>query len=199
MGDWTSATYVASQIVTAIAYFVGACSFFVKNRRRILLIIILENIVLAMAFVLLDSWVGVGMCGVAIVRDIVQLIIGSKSTTTASEQQKINKTDTALLFVWIIAPFVITLFTYEHPLDWFALVATLIFVFSIWQKNVFFYRFLGIFVSIAWLIYQAALSSLFGVIFEGIILMVTIAGVIHYVVKHKRKQISKKTLSEQQP
>lgn len=188
MGDWTSLTYIFSQIIVILTYLCFSFTYFVKKRSLLLLTVMLANALQGIAFSLLSAWVGLGMCGVAICRDLTSYFINKKRSEET--KNRINGLDFGLLFLWIAALVLITVFTYADIWSWFALLATMTFTVSIWQKNVLVYRIMGIFASAFWIVYDIRIENLLGIILEGCMFAVAICGVILYLVKMKRKSIA---------
>ena len=187
MGDWTSATYITSQIAVVIAYILLASSYFIKSRSKLLLTAIGSNTGEGIAWVLLGGWVGVWMCIIAIARDIVAHIVQGRRTP--AQNAKIMRADWWWLGLWTLL-FAVSTILFNHidssGLGWLAFLTTMIFTISIWQKNIFIYRLLGIFVSIGWIIYNFLLNSVFGWTLESILLIFVIAGLITYLRNQKR-------------
>lgn len=59
-----------------------------------------------------------------------------------------------------------------------SILATVIYTYSIWQKNEKIYKALGTPVGICWIAYNIFVKSLFGVILESIILICSIVGYV---------------------
>jgi hypothetical protein len=184
MGDWGSPQYIVSQVFVILAYCCLGFTYLIKKRSAVLVVVMTSNFTMGVGFSLLSAWVGVGMCAVAITRDTVSSIINRKRSEM--DKNKITGTDWVLLCVWVTALSVITVLTENGFLTWFALFATLTFTISIWQKNVFVYKFLGIFVGIFWIIYNISIENFFGVILEGVLFVAVIIGLILYIVKNKK-------------
>ncbi len=55
MGDWGSATYVASQIFVTIAYILLAATYFITSRNKQLTTTISSNLVMGVGFALLNG------------------------------------------------------------------------------------------------------------------------------------------------
>jgi hypothetical protein len=187
MGDWTNITYIISQIFVICAYGLLAWTYFVKKRTLLLFIVIAANATMAVGFGLLSAWVGVGMCAIAITRDIVSALKKRKRTET--DKHRITKLDCALLVIWLSAQIIVTYFTSDGFMSWFALFATATFTISIWQKNKVVYNFMGIPVGVFWVIYNFFIESLFGVLLEGVLLAAVIVGAVLSLVKLKRGKI----------
>jgi hypothetical protein len=122
-----------------------------------------------------------GISIIAIVRDIVQIII--KSFRNERNEKKFKILDTALLPLWILAPFVVTLFTFDTWTDWFPFVSTALFALSIWQKKVIVYRICGVVSSGAWIPYQVSIENVIGTVLESCSFTVAMTSTIVFLTK----------------
>ena len=76
----------------------------------------------------------------------------------------------SLAFVWLLGV-VGAVITWNGILGTFAIVAGMIYAYSIWQKNDKVYDVLGIFACVFLIIYNVFIGSLFGVIMETILML----------------------------
>lgn len=185
MGDWNSVQYIISQILISIGYCLIAATYFLKSRNSQLAVSITNCVVTGTGFLLLHAWVGAAMCIIPIFRDTTSAIIWNKRSP--AERDIIKKSDWFLLTLWLGSLSILTALTQTGFMTLFAFFATATFTISIWQKNQFVYRFLGIFVGIFWIIYNVAVKSFMGLILESILLLFVIAGLITYVRQMKKK------------
>jgi len=194
MGDWTSSTYIISQILVILAYGAIAVTYLVKKRGIILLLVISYSVLTGVGFILLDAWAGVGVSAVAIFRDSVSFFINKKRKP--ENKNKTTNWDWVLLTLWLSIFTVITIFTQNGILSWFALLGAFVFTISVWQKNVLAYKILGIFVGIFWTIYNFYVHNLFGVLLEIVLLAAVTVGLILYIKNMKSKKVK---LAENHP
>lgn len=184
MGDWGSATYVTSQVFVSIAYALLAATYFITGRQKQLATVITSNVTMGIGLLLLGGYVGVGMCLVAISRDLVSNAIHRRKK--AGDKDKILRTDWWWLALWTALLTIVTIFTADGFASLFAYFATLTFTISIWQKNGFIYRLMGILVGLLWMIYNIYLQSFMGTLLESALLIFVIAGFITYSRKQKK-------------
>jgi len=189
MGDWTSATYIASQIFVIVAYVLLASTYFVKNRAVMLVINVSSCVTMGVGFGLLRAWIGMGLIGVAICRDITSFILNKYRIRHGIPSNRITRLDCALLALWVAAITTITAFTFDGWLSLSAYFAMFIFTVAIWQKNVLVYKSLGVPVGALWILYNVVVKSLFGVILESVLLVAVIVGLVMYLVKNRRANI----------
>ncbi|MBQ6991542.1 MAG: YgjV family protein [Clostridia bacterium] len=181
MIEWTT-TYIASQILVIIVYVCLCTTYFLKDRKKILILNLFAHIIQAISFLLLGGMTGVAMNGVYVARDILFITEKNKDT------KAVTKKDIIILVCFILLIIIFTLFTYDGLLSLLSVIATIISTFAIWQKNTKLYKVLGIPTSIAWLGYHISLNSVFAITLEGVLLISTIIGYILEVLKNKKNK-----------
>lgn len=166
--------YILSQIFTILMYALLAWTYFLKNKRKIVIVSALSLVANIIAYILLGAWTGLAMCVVAMLRNLYILWeekrYGKRETNT--------KRDYIFLTIVYLGIILATIPTYEGFLSLLSVFATSLYTYSIWQKSTKVYKFCGIPVGILWIAYNAYVKSIFGVILEGILLIASIAGYI---------------------
>ena len=152
--------YVGSQIFTILTYALLVMTYYVKSRKKVLVISFLSIVANLLAYVLLNAGTGVAMCVVAIARNAYFLVI-------------------------YFAIGVVTYFTYEDFWSLLSVFATMLYTYSVWQKKTLVYKLCGIPIGILWVCYNAYVKSIFGVILEAILL---ISSVIGYWMERKQQK-----------
>lgn len=173
-------TYVLSQVFTIINYMLLASTYYVKARKRILIISFMSLLANAIAYILLNAWTGVAMCLVALIRNIIFLIDEHKN----KQANKITKKDIIILIILYIISIISAIFTFEGYLSLLSVFATMLYTYSVWQKNPKTYKLLGIPVGILWILYNLYVKSIFGIILESVLLVCSTSG---YILVKKRK------------
>lgn len=180
-------TYILSQVFICLCYAFMGLSYVVKNRTWILYLNFVALILNGTHYTLLGAWAGVGVIAIAIVRNILFLL-----------QQKIEKLNKSSVFNWSILIFLIivsvfvAIFTYDTALSLFSTFASMTYTISIWQKNIKIYKILGFVSSALNLIYYIYIGSLFGVILELLVEIITIIFTILYIKNEKKtKEVRK--------
>lgn len=173
-------TYILSQIFTVINYILLAMTYYVKARKRILIISFMSLLANAIAYILLNAWTGVAMCLVALIRNIIFLIDEHKN----KQANKITKKDIIILIILYIISIISAIFTFEGYLSLLSVFATMLYTYSVWQKNPKTYKLLGIPVGILWILYNLYVKSIFGIILESVLLVCSTSG---YILVKKRK------------
>ena len=174
--------YIVSQIVTIFVYVFLASTYCLKNRKAILACSFISNFLNAIAFILLNSYTSAAMCAISIFRDILFMIdqkINGKS-------DKITKKDVMLLAIIYGISVVSIVLTYKGPLSLLYAVGSMLYTFSIWQKNNKLYRFLGIPVTLIVICDSINIKSIFGVVLQSVVLVTSIHG---YIVHTKTKDV----------
>ncbi len=177
-------SYIASQIVTVIMYSLLAITYVSKNKRKILVISTLAIIANAVAFVLLNAWTGLAVCCIDLLRNFY-LVYDEKKH---GKRDKIAKRDVVFLFSVFATMAIAAVPTYEGPLSLLSIFASAVYTFSIWQKSTMVYKLCGMPVSILWISYNVFIHSIFGVILESVLLVVSIIGFIIEIKKNSKKE-----------
>lgn len=179
--------YIASQIVTIFVYIFLSSTYCLKNRKAILACSFISNFLNAIAFILLNAYTSAAMCAISIFRDIL-FIIDQKIN---GKSDKIAKKDIALLAIIYGISAVSIILTYKGPLSLLYACGSMLYTFSIWQKNTKLYRFLGIPVTLIVICDSINIKSVFGVILQCVVLITSIRG---YIVHSKTVETIEKTI-----
>ncbi len=178
--DW-STTYILSQVFTVITYILLGTTYFLKERKKIIIVNFISLISNALEYLFLFAWSGFGMCIFAGIRNTIFLVDEKKN----GKRETISKKDIIILIILCIMALIFAIFTYNGFLSLLSIFATLLYTYSIWQKKTIVYKICGIFVSILWILYNIYVMSLFGIILESILL---IASSIGYFIELKSKK-----------
>lgn len=177
-------TYILSQVFTIILYGLLAITYYLKDRKKILIVSFLSVVSNGIAYLLLNAYSGLAMCIIAIIRNIVFIIDENKN----GKSDKMNKKDIIILVLVYIACIISAIFTYEGILSLLSVIATMTYTFSVCQKDTKIYKILGIPVGVLWVGYHIYIKSIFGVILEGILLICSITGYLLEVKDNKKKE-----------
>ena len=120
----------------------------------------------------LSAYSGLAMVVVAIIRNIIFIIDEKKN----GKSNKNTTKDYIVLAVLYIISIVFAVFTYNGILSMMSVVATMLYTFSVWQKNTKTYKLLGIPIEAIWIIYNIYIFSIFGIILESVLAVSTIVG-----------------------
>lgn len=166
--------YVMSQVFTILMYALLGITYQVKSRRKILVLSIFSNAFQGIAYLLLNAKSGFVMCVLAILRETAMMLISDK----IKDEKTSKNAYLCVIIVFYIAMIISAIFTYEGIWSMLSIIATLIYTYSIWQKNEKIYKVLGTPVGICWIAYNIFVKSIFGVILESIILICSIVGYV---------------------
>lgn len=165
-------TYILSQIVIIFAYTCLALTYCVKKRKLILAFSFSSNFLNGVAFILLGAYTNSAMCAISIFRDIIFLIDEKKN----GKSTKITKKDVAML-LWVYGISIIAIIaTFKGFSTLLYAVGSMLYTFSIWQKNNKIYRVLGIPAIFLSICDSIIIKSIFGVILQSIVLITSIIG-----------------------
>lgn len=177
-----SIAYVLSQIFTILMYVLMGWTYLIKTKRKIVIVSIFSLVANLIAYVLLGAWTGLAMCAVAMLRNLY-ILWDEKNHSKRETNEKRDYVFLALVYLGIILA---TIPTYEGFLSLFSVFATSIYTYSIWQKSTKVYKFCGIPVGVLWIAYNSYVHSIFGVILEGILLIVSVFGYIKELKGNKK-------------
>ena len=154
--------YVLSQIVIALSYISYGTSYLTKNRKVLLGTTFLSSFLFMIAYILLDAKSAVYINVFSMIRQLLLII---------QEKNKSERMYVYIFFFNVISTILIGVFTYENMYSVLPVLATLIFVYSSWQKDIAMYRLCGIFIEVNWLAYGIYLKSIVSIITETILVI----------------------------
>lgn len=178
-------TYVISQVFAVLMYVLLASTYYLKNRKMVLMMNILSMLAQVVSFICLKAYTGLAMDIVAIIRNIVFMIDEKKN---GKNKQNMKKDITILASLYIIT-IVFSVFTYSGIPSLFSVLGTCLYTYSVWQKNTNTYKLLGIPTSLSWIAYNIYIKSIFGGILESIVLLCS--GIGYFMGKRKATNIQK--------
>ena len=179
--EWTT-TYILSQVFTIMMYALLAITYYMKDRKKILIVSFLSVAANGVAYIFLSAWSGLAMCFLAIIRNIIFIADEKKN----GKREAINKTDIFILIVLYVIAVISAVYTYDGWGSILSVIATMLYTYSVWQKNTRIYKFFGIPVGILWIFYNIYIMSLFGIILESILLVCSTIGYIFAVRTEKQ-------------
>jgi len=180
-----STTYIFSQLFVIIMYALVSSTYYVHNRKAVLVINFIAVVSEAMAYILLHAYTGLSMCIVALIRNAIFYIDEKKN----GKSEVITKKDIVILVILFAIMIASGIMTYDGIFSLLSVVATMLYSYSIWQKKVIVYKRLGIPVGILWVSYNIYIRSIFGVVFESILLVASTTGYILDIKKTKESEI----------
>lgn len=165
---WTT-SYVISQVCMVLAMIPFAISMFTKSKKLIVVISSINACLYALHYLLLGKASVMILNAISIARGIFFYF---------DDRDEIKHNFVSLIFITISLVLVSfnTLITW---VDLLPLVAVLLYTFSLWWKNIIFYRCASLIGSICWIIFNIVLGSIFGVVSECVIVIFEILGIIN--------------------
>ena len=180
--------YILSQIFTILMYALMAWTYFLKDKRKIVIVSAFSLVASIIAYILLGAWTGLAMCVVAMLRNLYILWEEKKN----GKRETNEKRDYIFLAIVYLGIILATIPTYEGFLSLLSVFAISIYTYSIWQKSPRVYKFCGIPVGILWIAYNTYVKSIFGVILEAILLIASVIGYAAEVKSAKGGKIESK-------
>ena len=160
--------YLISQVLVIIATIIIAITYITKSRKKILICFIFYNLFYGIHYLLLNARTGFLMNLVSIGRNVFFFYNNSKGKEN-------SKTILVVLYLIIITFGIIS---YQDFYSIISTSASLISLYSVWQKDVKKYRYFAIVVSILFIIYGIHINSFFAIITEVFLLFVEIIGIV---------------------
>lgn len=185
-------TYILSQIVTIFVYIFLSLTYCVKNRKLILAFSFISNFLNSIAFILLGAYTSSAMCAISIFRDIIFMINEKKY----GKSDKITKRDVALLALIYGISIISIILTFKGFWTLMYAAGSMLYTYSIWQKNNTLYRFMGIPVTLIVICDSIYIKSIFGVILQCVVLITSTAGFVSYMKENKTKYLPEEGVNE---
>jgi len=173
-----STNYIISQICVVLAMGIFCISMFAKNKKIIIINSTINSILYSIHYFLLGGYTAVVLNVISIFRGIFFYF---------DDRDEIKNNYISLIFI-MASLTLVSLTTYSSWFDILPIIAVLLYTFSIWQKNIKFYRYAAVVGSICWIIYNIILGSIFGVLSECVLVVVEVIGIIN-LYKGTRKSI----------
>ena len=167
-------TYVLSQVFIIINYIFLVMTYQSKSRKNILSYNFLALIATGVSYIFLSAYSGLAMVVVAIIRNIIFIIDEKKN----GKSNKNRKKDYVILIILYVISIISAIFTYNGILSMMSVVATMLYTYSVWQKNTKVYKALGIPIGVLWIVYNVYIFSIFGIILEVVLAISSIIGYI---------------------
>ncbi len=162
--------YILSQVFVIINYVLLICTYQVKSRKTILILNIVSLLSSAVAYFLLSAYSALAMTFISLLRNTIYLINEKKNG--------VNKNNIYMLIIIYLLCIILAYFTYDGFLSLMSVFATMIYTYAVWQKSTKVYKWLGIPVGITWFTYNVYIKSLFGMIFEFVLMIAVIIGIV---------------------
>lgn len=167
-------TYILSQVFIIISYILLAFTYQTKNRTNILIFNFGSLIMTGLSYIFLSAYSGLAMVVVAIIRNIIFIIDEKKN----GKSNKNSTKDYVILAILYIVSIAFAIITYNGILSMMSVAATMLYTFSVWQRNTKVYKLLGMPIEAIWIIYNVYIFSIFGIILESVLAVTIVVGYI---------------------
>lgn len=170
-----STSYLISQICMILAMGCFCLSLFTKNKKLIIIISATNAVLYSLHYFLLGKISVVLLNVLSIVRGIFFYY---------DDRDEIKHNFVSLIFITLS----LVLVSYNTLITWvdlLPLIAVLLYTFSLWWKNITFYRYASLVGSICWIIFNIVLGSIFGVVSECVLVVFEILGIINLYKKEE--------------
>ena len=165
---WTT-NYIISQACILFAMGLFCISLFTKNKKTIIILSSINASLYALHYLLLGKPVVVLLNIISIARGIFFYF---------DDKDEIKHNLVSLVFI-ILSLILVSYNTFVTWIDMLPLIAVLLYTFSLWWKNIKFYRYASLVGSICWIIFNIVLGSILGVVSECVLVVFEILGIIH--------------------
>ena len=182
-------TYISSQVVIVIANIFSGSTYHAKRRKRVLVLNSIAQVGFMLSYMLLKAWSGVASSVVSLIRNLLFMTTLNKEPN----RKEINKTDIFILVTIYVLIMILSIFTYKDIFSLLPLIATMLYTYSVCQKNVKTYKILGIPMQILWLIYAISIMSISAIVIEATMLVNCIWA---FYKLRKIKKLSKKGIKK---
>lgn len=181
--------YILSQILVCLAYFCFAMTLVTKNRTKIMIFNFCATTSFCLSYLFLFAWSGVVSNLISMLRNVVFFLI--TKYTASSKNTKLYE---LLGFIFIVLIYAISsIFTYDGVLSLMPIIASICYTYGIWQTNNLVYKIITILNSVFFVIYNAYVNSIMGVVFESVIIVCGIIATIKQYGPRKKEEIKNGT------
>ena len=179
--------YILSQVFVVFSYILLGSTYLIKSRSTILYINLCSLICNGVSYFFLGAWSGLGVVCIAILRNALFMI---QQRIKALDKYFID--DIIILVFLMIISIVVGIITFDTVWSLFSIFASVTYTVSVWQRNIKVYKILGVLASVFGVVYFIFIGSLFGVILESCMLVISAVGAITYIIKDRKNMIVNK-------
>lgn len=177
-------SYILSQVFSTMGYIMLGSTYFLKNRKTLLMVSFLQSILLMIGYGFLGQYQGMLMVTVGILTNIIFFIDEQKN----GKSDKIAKKDVIMLIIILIYTAILTYVTYTNLLSLLSVLGTIAWLFSVWFKDVKIYKIIQIPTALFWLGFNTYAYSISGIITEIILFIVAVCGLVLHIKNEKKEK-----------
>ena len=172
--------YILSQTFALLAYITLSATFFMKSKLKIVVFNIANSLFFLFHYFFLGASMGMIMNLIGIFRGIWYYL----------DEKFDSKHLFNSLIMCVAASIVCSIFAFTSWVELIALVAGLGFTYSLWQKNIGFYRWAMLACSVLWVTYNALHLSIIAIVGESFLIVIEIIAIAKYYKKDKGELIT---------
>lgn len=167
-------TYILSQVFAITYYILFAITYYMKNKKSILVLGVISIFIHSISYALLGGWTAVAMGIVAVLRNIIFIF-----------EEKREKKNIIILYTLFSITIISGILTCDSIFSILPIVATILYTYSIWQKNIKTYKLLGVITGVLFVVYNIYVKSIFGIVAEAVLTICSLNGYIIDLKKFK--------------
>ena len=172
--------YIISQILAGIALVFLVLAFQTKCKSRLLACFVTANGLMAVGFILLQSWIAAALFSIATVRMLAFYIL--------SKKQPKKWVCVATLILFITANVVATLYTWTWWYDFLLMIGACAFTFGAWKRGEHIVRLTNLFYATLLIVHNVLIANWMGI---APMLACIISVSIYYIRKYAKKNETK--------
>lgn len=177
-------SYIISQLFVLVLYICLALTYFMKDRKTILILNFIGLAANGITYILLGAYSGLAMCVISLIRNVIFIIDEKKHGKKETNDRK----DVIILIVLLTISILLAILTYEGFFSLFSVFATILYTYSVWQKKTRIYKIFGIPIGIMWIVYNIYIASILGIILESVLFICSTTG---YLLETRKNKIDK--------
>lgn len=165
-----STTYAFSQVFTILGILTLGASYLYKSKRKILVLTLLATFFYGMHNLLLGAITGAVM-------NIINLVA---NTWFYINEKKQKRNGITVLIALLSLVIILGIISFQNAFSLIPIIATMLFIYAIWQDNTKVYKLIALPQSALWISYNIYLKSIFGIITEVILCVFKIEGIARH-------------------
>lgn len=165
--------YVLSQIFAVLGMLFLASSYLTKNKRVVLLLIIVSPILYSLHYLLLGALTGAILNVASIIRTIWYYYLEKKDL----------KNDWASLIIFEVIFLALGIVTWTGTQSILPILAHTALTFAVWKPQIIYYKVVSLTNECIFITYDFLIGSMFGMCTEVILLFIALFGLVYYLTK----------------
>jgi len=162
--------FILANTIGVFAIIIWVLSIQNKNKKEILIYQIVANILYGLQYFLLNAYSA----------SIMDFISGFRCLSFYSEEKKHGKISNYSLLFFTILTIILGIFTYNGAISLLPIIASLIYMYSLWQNNLNTTRYLFIITGFVWLCYNINVGAYINIIGNSFEIISGIISIIRF-------------------